>query len=59
MRTKFTNLWERLLERMWKTLAASVESRLDARTGVDQVGLNGCGERLSGHAVGGSDEGLQ
>ncbi len=28
MRTKFTNLWERLLERMWKTLAASVESRL-------------------------------
>ncbi len=29
MRTKFTNLWERLLERMWKTLAASVESRLE------------------------------
>lgn len=28
MRTKFTNLWERLLERIWKTLAASVESRL-------------------------------
>lgn len=28
MKTKFTNLWERLLERLWNTLAASVESRL-------------------------------